>query len=262
MERKDVSKLQLGSAGLNLIKSFEGFVPHPYDDLVVGAGGRYPEWKGGPLRGTLTIGYGHTNLSGVAPKITQGMRLTEPEAAELLVKVLAKVYEPQVKRLVKVPLSQNEYDALVSFVYNCGAGNLEKSTLLKRLNAGDYAAVPSELMRWTRSKGQVLRGLERRRRAEAELWRGLNVVKVEDTLTPKDVTVPTPSKPITQTKGFWGSLLSILGLGSTAATEAAPQLLPYVDYHPYVKYAFLSMILVGASLSLWSRLEARFKFGT
>jgi lysozyme len=167
--RKPASELKLGSAGLRLIKEFESHIGYPYDDLVV-RGGKYPEWKGGPLKGTLTIGYGHTNLSGFPPTIVPGMRMTEAEASLLLSKVLAAVYEPAVRRLVKVPLSQNEYDALVSFCYNCGAGNLSRSTLLKRLNAGDYAGAAQQFMAWTRSKGIVLRGLVRRRQAEAALF--------------------------------------------------------------------------------------------
>jgi lysozyme len=172
--RKPVSELSLGDAGLKLIKDFEGFVAYPYDDLVV-SGGKYPEWTGGPLRGTLTIGYGHTNLSNFPPKIVPGLRVTEAQAAEMLRKVLAAVYEPEVKRLVKVPLTQNEYDALVSFTYNAGGGNLAKSTLLRKLNAGDYEGAAAEFDKWVSSKGQRLNGLIRRRNAEEALFRSIKV---------------------------------------------------------------------------------------
>jgi lysozyme len=172
--RRPVSELSLGDAGLKLIKDFEGFVAYPYDDLVV-SGGKYPEWTGGATRGTVTIGYGHTNLSNFPPKIVPGMRMTEAEGSTLLRKVLAAVYEPEVKRLVKVPLTQNEYDALVSFTYNAGGGNLAKSTLLRKLNAGDYEGAAAEFDRWVSSKGQRLNGLIRRRNAEEALFRSIKV---------------------------------------------------------------------------------------
>ncbi len=177
--RTSPAVLSVSQAGLDLIKQFESFVPYPYWDLRPKRGGGYEEWTGGPKRdpkgkGTVTIGYGHTDLSGVPPTITPGMRMTEPEARRLLGLVLDQVYAPAVRRAVKVPLAQHEFDALVSFVYNVGGPALERSTLLRRLNAGDYAAVPSELMKWTQSGGRELRGLVRRRRAEAKMWRGLD----------------------------------------------------------------------------------------
>lgn len=174
MSRKPASELSLGPAGLKLIKEYEGFVAYPYDDLVV-RGGKYPEWTGGATRGTVTIGYGHTNLSGFPPKIVPGLRLTEPEASDLLRRVLAKVYEPEVRRLVKVPLSQNEYDALVSFTYNVGGSNVARSTLLRRLNTGDYAGAAAEFDKWASSKGTKLAGLVRRRNAEEALFRNTSI---------------------------------------------------------------------------------------
>ena len=72
--------------------------------------------------------------------------------------------------MVKCPLSQNQFDALVSWVYNLGPANLQASTLLKVLNAGDYAGVPAQIMRWNKAGGKVLEGLTRRRQAEADLF--------------------------------------------------------------------------------------------
>ena len=80
-----------------------------------------------------------------------------------------KIYEADVKRLVDVPLTQYQFDALVSFVFNLGSGAFGGSTLLKKLNAGDYSAVPAQLMRWNKAGGRVLRGLTRRRQAEIDL---------------------------------------------------------------------------------------------
>jgi lysozyme len=75
--------------------------------------------------------------------------------------------------MVKVPLIQAQFDVLVSFAFNCGTAALKRSTLLKRVNAGAFEAVPAELMKWTKTDGRELPGLVRRRRAESALWRGV-----------------------------------------------------------------------------------------
>ena len=72
--------------------------------------------------------------------------------------------------MVTCDLNQNQFDALVSWVYNLGPANLQASTLLKVLNAGDYAGVPAQIMRWNKAGGKVLEGLTRRRQAEADLF--------------------------------------------------------------------------------------------
>lgn len=143
----------INTAGLSLIMHFEGFRQNAY---------RCPA-------GVWTIGYGHTG--GVTP----GQSVSPAQAEELLRNDLADA-EAAVARLVRVPLNENQFAALVSFAFNSGAGSLRNSTLLHRLNQGDYAAVPAELRRWVnvrdRKTGQLipLPGLVRRRNAEAELW--------------------------------------------------------------------------------------------
>ena len=79
-------------------------------------------------------------------------------------------YEGYVNNLVTVGLNQNQFDAMVSWVYNLGGGNLKASTLLKVLNSGDYAGVPEQMLRWNKAGGKVLEGLTRRRQAEADLF--------------------------------------------------------------------------------------------
>ena len=79
-------------------------------------------------------------------------------------------FEDYVESYVKVELSQNQFDALVAWTFNLGPGNLSESTMLKKLNEGDYAAVPDEMRRWNKAGGEVLNGLVRRRDAEAELF--------------------------------------------------------------------------------------------
>lgn len=113
-----------------------------------------------------TIGYGHT--LGVIP----GDVITEKEAEILLAEDLEDA-ESAVNEYVKVKLNQNQFDALVSFVYNLGAGNFKSSTLLRKLNAGDYLGAANEFKRWNKAGGKVLNGLVRRRAAECNLFIGV-----------------------------------------------------------------------------------------
>ncbi len=140
--------------GLEMVKHFEGLYLKAY---------RCPA-------GVWTIGYGHTGLTHQDGTVKAGRKITKAQAHELLAHDMGK-FEARVNALVKVPLSQNEFDALVSFDFN--TGGLAKSTLLKRLNTGAYSEVPWQLMRWTKAGGKVLAGLVRRRRSEANLWSGV-----------------------------------------------------------------------------------------
>jgi GH24 family phage-related lysozyme (muramidase) len=162
-------KRKLGRKGLDLIKSFESFVPYVYDDLLPPVKGKYREWNGGTVKGTLTIGYGHTDAAKHPLKIEKGLRISEAKALEILDVDLDEC-EEAVNRLVKVDLTQGQFDALVSFTFNCGTGNLQKSSLLKKLNARDYDGARASFDLYTRSKGKVLKGLVRRRDAEQALW--------------------------------------------------------------------------------------------
>ena len=142
----------VNAEGLKLIKQWEGYRDKAYKDSV----------------GVWTIGYGHTSAAG-APVVTQGMKITEAQASEILRRDIDTV-EAAVVRNVKVPLTDNQFAALVSFVYNVGEGAFQKSTLLKKLNAKDYNSVPKELMKWVNGKGKKIPGLVNRRAAEAGLW--------------------------------------------------------------------------------------------
>ena len=133
--------------GIELIKDFEGRRLVAYQDSV----------------GVWTIGYGHTKTA------HEGRLIIKSTADRLLAEDLAE-FEKYVDTYVTVALTQNQFDALVSWTYNLGPGNLQESTMLKKLNAGDYAAVPDEMRRWNKAGGEVLEGLVRRRDAEAELF--------------------------------------------------------------------------------------------
>lgn len=131
--------------------------------------------------GVWTIGVGHTSDSKFTVK--RGQTITKALSRELLYHDL-KEAEGFVKALVKVPLNENQYGALVSFTFNVGGVAFKSSTLLRKLNAGDYKAVPSELMKWVNDNGKRLDGLVRRRSAEGALW---------NTSTSAPVT---PQKPV------------------------------------------------------------------
>lgn len=159
--------MRISAEGLNFIKSFESFVPYVYDDRRPPVRGKYREWQGEAVVGTLTIGYGHTNSAKHPLRIRKGLRITEAQAREVLDVDLDEC-EDDVNTSVKVPIDQGEFDALVSFTFNCGAGNLHK--LIVPLNRGDYAGTRNRFDSYVRSKGSYMRGLQRRRDAEQAMW--------------------------------------------------------------------------------------------
>ena len=101
-----------------------------------------------------------------------GDTCTQAEADSWLLDEL-RGFGEGVEKLVKVPLTQNQFDALVCFAYNVGLGNLKSSTLLKLLNAGDYSGACAQFSRWNKSNGRPMKGLTIRRKAEAELFCGV-----------------------------------------------------------------------------------------
>ena len=154
---------QINREGFDRIKQWEGFIGFAYDDFDPPAR-RRKIMPGDKVYGTLTIGYGHTG-SYAKP----GATITQDQAELLLLKALIE-YETAVETAVKVDLTDNQFAALVSFCYNIGPSAFRNSTLVRKLNAGDYAAVPVELMKWTKSKGKFMQGLANRRAVEAALW--------------------------------------------------------------------------------------------
>jgi GH24 family phage-related lysozyme (muramidase) len=139
--------MNLGSAGKNLIKRYEGCRLQAY---------KCPA-------GVWTIGYGHTG------NVKQGQTITQAQADALFDKDV-QGFVDGVKRCIKVSVNQNQFDALVSFAYNCGVGALQNSDLLKYINKGDFAKAAKEFDRWNKGGGKVLAGLVRRRVAEKELF--------------------------------------------------------------------------------------------
>ncbi|MBK0015169.1 MULTISPECIES: lysozyme [Kosakonia] len=144
--------MRISDKGISLIKQFEGLRLTAYQDSV----------------GVWTIGYGWTQPVDGKP-IRAGMTIKE-ETAERLLRTGLVGYESDVSKLVKVKLTQGQFDALVSFAYNLGARALSTSTLLQKLNAGDNASAADEFPRWNKAGGKALPGLTRRREAERALF--------------------------------------------------------------------------------------------
>lgn len=144
----------VNKAGTDLIKSFEGLFLKPYLDPI-----KIP-----------TIGYGTIKYPNGKVVTMQDRAITEIEALEyLMFEVDEKAHN--VEKMTKVSLNDNEYAALVSFAYNVGWQSLEKSTLMKLLNAGsDRSAVADQFLRWDKAEGKTLPGLTRRRQAERSLF--------------------------------------------------------------------------------------------
>lgn len=186
--------MKISKAGIDFIKAFESFVPYVYDDLRPPVKGKYREWKGEKPVGTLTIGYGHTNSAKHPLKITQGLRITEEEACEIL-DVDLDDCEESVRKALKVSVSQGQFDALASFAFNCGGGNMRN--IANRLNRGDADAARSAFDLYTKSKGKTLRGLQRRRDGEQALWDSAEPapVAVADTFHPAEVDSPEAPLP-------------------------------------------------------------------
>lgn len=138
---------QINQAGLELIKSFEGYKDEAYLCPA----------------GVWTIGWGTTR------GVRQGQETTTGEAEGFLKRDL-KIFEVQVSEMVKVSLTANQFSALVCFAYNCGAGALKSSTLLKKLNHEDYLGAAEEFLKWNKAGGKMLAGLTRRRVAERSLF--------------------------------------------------------------------------------------------
>lgn len=138
---------------LTLIKSFEGFRAEPYLCPA----------------GKPTLGFGSCFYEDGTPVTLDDDPITEEDALELLKATLVK-YEDGVNRLVKVELTQGQFDCLTDFCYNAGINALANSTLLKLLNDGNYESAGLELAKWVRGGGKVLPGLVKRRNAEYKLW--------------------------------------------------------------------------------------------
>lgn len=181
--------MKTNDAAVALICEFEGFEPRWYPDPAHG-------WK------VPTIGFGHTDAAGY-PRYADdhNLHLAKSDAITILKRDLAQ-YERAVTDAVKVPVTENQFGALVSFTYNLGPGNLRSSTLLRKLNAGDYAGAAGEFGKWVKAGGKTLNGLVRRRAAERALFEKPVVIPAADAAPSKAASAGSP--------GFVASLLALL----------------------------------------------------
>lgn len=205
--------MRLSESGLALLREFEGFRERAYPD----PGSR----DGLPV----TIGYGSTRYED-GSRIQLGDTITRERADELLRREVAET-EAAVAGLVTVPLSQSQFDALVSFAFNVGTGALAKSTLLRLLNGGDYAGASDQLLRWNKNDGAVLEGLTRRRQRERAMFLMAPPVTVgvrpdprpNDAASSLDLppAAPQPATPERKMSPLLGPLIGLL-------TSVAPDL--------------------------------------
>lgn len=211
--------MNISEAGLALIKKYEGFSALPYQC----AGGRW------------TIGYGSTdNITASHPPVT----LTQ---ADIMLRHDILTYERAVNTRVNVPLTQHQFDALVSFTYNLGEHNLAKSTLLRKLNALDYEGAAQEFHRWNKADGKTLKGLTRRRKAESELF----------------------LKPLAKSRTLAASTAGSVSIVGTAGIDAlqhsvnelSSQLQLLVEFSDYLKWAFITCSLVSFGIVAYARID-------
>lgn len=219
--------------GVEFTSGWESFVPYPYDDKAPLVHGKPPEWKGEALRGTATIGFGHTDKGRHPLKVKPGIRVTREEAYEILDVDMSDV-EQAVRAMVKVPLTQGQFNALCDLGFNMGATALRKSSLMARLNRGDYAGARAAFDLYVMSQGQRMKGLARRRDAEQLMWdeggeaAAAAAPAQEDFVeTPKDIDRPAPPKGLLESRTVKGAIaaassagLPAIGAGMKAADDA------------------------------------------
>lgn len=224
-------------AAVNLIKHFEGLHKVLPDGMV--------EAYLCPA-GVWTIGYGHTK------GVFKGQKITKEECEDLLKDDLIE-FADYVKAAVKVPLTQAQFDALVSFTYNLGSGNLKISSLLRKLNAFNYDGAAAEFANWNKAtvngKLTALPGLTRRRTAEAALFAMDAPVGQDDVILPQTVS-EQPVKPLTHSKTMAGA--GIAGVGVTL-TEVANQIQPVTEVSPWLKQIFIVITVLGIALVAYAR---------
>lgn len=212
------------AARQRVTEPWEECVLYVYDDKVpkrhVGGRLQYPEWDGGAVIGTLTIGFGHTDAAG-GLKIEKGLRITREEAGELLSADLAPC-ERAVNRLLKAEVTQHQFDALVDTYFNCPTAAVAAAKLI---NAGRADQVPGKLLQYVYSKGERMNGLVNRRNAEIAWFNTPDDAEpppapnAEVVFCPKGERNPPP-KPMAQSKTGAASIAIAAGSAAEAISTA------------------------------------------
>jgi lysozyme len=231
----------ISARGVELVKEFEGLHDLKEDGMV------YP-YK--CSAGVLTQGWGATR------DIEEGKGWSIDYCEERLTHDINEHAEA-IKHCVKVPLTQNQYDALASFIFNLGASAFKSSTALKKLNKHLYDEVPEQLMRWNKARvnGKLipLAGLTRRRAAEAALFSAdAKIITPDGTPTMVQAPVATATKSLAKSKTMAGA--GIAG-AATAMNEVAGQIQGLVSYAPMLKTVFLICAIGGIALAAYARFK-------
>ena len=213
---------QISDAGLTKIKLYEGLRLKAYAD-------------GG---GVWTIGYGHTS------DVSQGDTCTEEEATAFLREDVATA-ERFVDKKVDVDLTDNQFAALVSFTYNVGTGNFLKSTLLKKLNASEFTAVPKEFMKWTHDhRGNVEAGLVTRRASEAAMF-------VHGTFASSASVMAIPAPSTVGKLQKIGSAITAVSISPDIVAKATGQVQTVADFSPLLHTLFIILTVLGVGVTMW-----------
>jgi len=226
--------------GHALIRRFEGFRALAYRDAA----------------GIWTIGFGHTSNAG-APHVRPGMKISRKEGLQILGRDVAS-FARGIEHLLEVELSPSQFSALVSFAYNVGLENFRKSSVLRAVNAEDFAAVPRRLALWVKCKGAVLPGLVNRRAAEAALFLSDDQprAKAKQALHPAGEPIePVAGKPLRKSSTSIAALLSgAAGLASSFSASLGE--LTHVASAPV--FPVLAGLLIVAAV-VWIIRERRLK---
>ena len=200
--------MKISRQGIDLITRWEGCELKAYRD-------------GG---GVLTIGYGHTNAAGL-PKVTPGLTITAQEAKDIFVRDIVK-YEIAVGNAIKRPITQAQFDAMVSLCYNIGPGAFAGSTVVKRFNNGDTNGAAEAFKLWIKDNGKKVQGLVNRRNDEVKHFRSIvplaggNPAPQPVPVVPAPVVAPAPEKPATAqipapaAPSLWQRILALFVRGS------------------------------------------------
>lgn len=227
--------MKTGPKGIKLLKQFEGWRSKAYRCSA----------------GVLTIGYGHTSMAG-PPKVTPSMTITKAQGEAILKKDLKK-YEKAVNDYVRVQLTQEQFDALVSFCYNVGPGNFKKSSVLRYVNARRFDDVPSRLMLWNKAGGRVLRGLTRRRAAEGELFTsGTREYKDASAAFPD---APRGKSPMQSTTNIAATMSAVAGV-TAASNEIVQNTSSMMQAAPWI---LLVLVIIGATFWIWKERNRKSK---
>jgi lysozyme len=231
----------ISKSGIELVKKFEGLHRLQSDGMVSAykcPAGRY------------TCGYGATK------GVRSGTKWTQAYSEQRLLDDLEE-HGKIVKKSVNVPLTQGQYDALVSFVFNLGGAAFRSSTLLKKLNSGDYDACPEQIMRWNKARvdGKLtpLRGLTRRRAAEAAIFSS-EAQLPSDEGGPEMAQRPTAAAPKSLAKSKTMAGVGLAG-AATGLNEVAGQLQGLVSYADGLKTIFLICAIAGIALAAYARMK-------